>query len=288
MSPDQMLSANIQGRLLKLENLFDTIRNSSEQNKAALHSVIDPIHSEIKTIQSSLPKFDLGLGAIQSQVTAVSNSLGRNVSELSEKINQNLKEIGKSQESITLCHANNIGAKAILNSHDTRFEEHESKLRSLNGMIESQKKLYEELKKEIKQCAGCFESVSKSLTSIITRQDDMASRCAGYESKIQSLEISIPEIKQTTSKHYSELHHHLDKQISDLKAYVDQKLSAMPKPVEKPVYNPAQEILTELQGLRLDVQNAVLKNNNLDTQYKMQDKRIENLTLNLQKLQLSK
>lgn len=212
-------------------------------------------------------------------------------------------------------------------SHQTLLIDHESRIKSIEGIIIDVKQSYKSLVDEvadIQNTLGTLKNVSNEISnlrsyldsfiqSVKDIQEQLFNRIGSNDSKIVSLESAISQDKGMYEGIFGEykqclldqnregirLSKKIDSQANEhisalqnleqsIKTWSESKiLEMLPKDATPIFENLKSEVLKKLEVIGIDCMNAVLKAGNISNQIPMLEKRIENIMLILKKYELN-
>lgn len=285
MNPDPV-SINIQTRLLHLERMYDVMKIDSVECKAALHKISSKFDVEVQNINQSFASTEAQISKIRDLLLGHHQKYDIKIIEQSNKIN----ELSESNSKIYLMFNEVLSdIKDLKNLYNQLAD----KISDLTRSEDAFDRFSVETAKEINRLSLAIENLSQKQKEMYAVEQsqfkNQARVCMDFQDHkkdFDALRDVVMVLSKMLETHKTETQSLIHGNMTAMHSVVDTKIASIDIPKHQKVYDPNQEILEELRGLRLDVQNAVLKNKNLEAQYKLQEKKVENISLNVQKLQL--
>lgn len=266
-----------------LDEKFSSVENFHEK----LARISDRINAEaeqaaefIKQLSDRISFSDLKRHSVSSQTNANLQS----IESIKEDLKHFRKDFGDLLESVDMRFQKQSDNIDSLSSEFVKKKEHKDS-------IEFQLQLHEKHKQDynlsLKSCSKNEENISNVISSVMDLDraiNELGNRVSELKDLLDKYNKEASErIKSLSLSYESKIEKLSDKVIQDIQ-FVKDEIIGSPSSLQS-VKN---EIFEKLEMASFDAQNAVLKSNNVDQQIKVQERKIENIILQIKKYELTK
>jgi len=242
--------------VLKVETLEKNVQNlslSSSQNEKVCVDSVTGLFSDFVSHDQSLKRNNIQINDIQSKSYVLHNEIMEikgQISQFSEKYND---FAGKDE----INHVKNI-LKTILDCVNPQFQNLKVKNTDFSNSIDS----------------------LKSFTG------SLATELLDHKKFTSKIEQSLDNLKNVHTVHQFEVESKIKTLGSEIFSYVDQKILSIPKPIIPSLDETKEHVNIKVEPALLDARNANIRSTNNEQKIFIMEKKIEQLQLLLNKMQI--
>lgn len=269
--------------LLERIQIYDNFVDISKNNGLSLQCSLKDISKHSEALQNIRKEYD-ELRAYYFTLTQKHNDLRDSVPASLNKLQENLEKAqAKSDVNIAQLQGSHNGFQFVLSDlqkDSAKKDDFKAFQVYVMELLASQKKDVLEAEKKIKEIQIVLGEMSAKKTEILILVEAIKNDLSDFSKSTSATGFSTFEKIES-----------LKKIIEDIKLDVQIKLDSFKSPQKDPsdMINAAKsEILSKLEAVTLDSNNAMLKSSNSSHQIMILEKKMENINLTLKKLELAR
>lgn len=206
------------------------------------------------------------------------HEIGAKLKNFQDKFDQLFKEINSINENV------NVFKRLIAEIAD-KYQDVEA-LKPLNHKFESSVKAYQNLHDSLKSQKDVLKV---EIDSISHKLNKMNVGMEESQKRLENIEYNFNALKNSQEAKFSFIQQHFNTSLDALRKELQSSLSKMQADLivsPASVYEQNNNLVRKLESASLDGTNAMLKVNNMDLAIRIIEKKIENLSILIKKIEL--
>lgn len=206
------------------------------------------------------------------------HEFGAKLKSFQDKFDQLFKEINYINENVNVF-------KRLISEISDKYQDVEA-LKPLNHKFESSVQAYQVLHDSLKSQKDILKIEIDSISQKLNKVNDVTE---DHQKRLENLENNFITLKSSQENKISFLQDHFNASLNALKKEIQNSLLKMQTDLTvspASVYEQNNNLVRKLESASLDGTNAMLKVNNMDLAIRIVEKKIENLSILIKKLEL--